>query len=76
MIENRLKKVILTELNLEDFLFDESTVANMVPGWDSLSHARIIMAVEEEFGIHFKTLEIIRMKNVGDLQNMINKKLE
>jgi len=76
MIQNRLKKVILAELNLEDFPIDESTVAGMVPGWDSLSHARIIMAVEEEFGIHFKTLEIIRMKNVGDLQNIINRKQE
>ena len=76
MIQNRLKKVILTELNLEEFPIEEATVANMVPGWDSLSHARIIMAVEEEFGIHFKTVEIIRLKNVGDLQNLINKKLE
>ena len=76
MIQNRLKKVILTELNLEDFPIDEATVAGMVPGWDSLNHARIIMAVEDEFGIQLKTVEIIRLKNVGDLQNMVNKKLE
>jgi len=75
MISERLKKVILRELKLDQFLIEESTVAGMVPGWDSLNHARIIMAVEEEFGIHFKTVEIIRLKNVGDLQKLISSKM-
>jgi acyl carrier protein len=46
----------------------------MVPGWDSLRHVRIIMAVEESFGIRFRTLEVIRLKNVGELQTLIDRK--
>jgi acyl carrier protein len=46
----------------------------MVPGWDSLSHVRVIIAIEENYGIRFKTLEIIRLKNVGQLQRVIDAK--
>ena len=74
MISERLKKVILNELQLKEFPLEDSTVADMVPGWDSLSHARIITAVEAEYRIHFKTVEVIRLKNVGDLQALVSQK--
>jgi len=74
MVSDRLKKVILRELELDDFLIEEDTTANMVPGWDSLSHIRIITAIEAEYGIRFKTLEVIRLHNVGDLQTLLGKK--
>ncbi len=75
MISEKLKRAILKELNLDDFPIGESTTAAMVPGWDSLSHVRVIMAVEEAFGVRFRTLEVMRLKNVGDLQNLIDGKL-
>jgi acyl carrier protein len=75
MISDLLKKTILKELELDDFAIDDSTTAGMVPGWDSLSHIRIISAIEEAFQIRFKTVEVIRLKNVGELQALINKKL-
>ena len=76
MISERLKKIILEALQLEDFDIDihDDTTASMVPGWDSLSHVRIIMAIEENYGIRFRTLEVIRLKNVGQLQGLIDSK--
>lgn len=74
MISDRLKRVILTELQLDEFPLEDSTIADTVPGWDSLSHTRIITAVEAEYGIHFKTVEVIRLKNVGDLQALVDQK--
>ena len=74
MISDRLKKIILGELKLDDFPLIDTIVAQEVPGWDSLRHLGILMAVEKEYGIHFKTLEIIRFKNVGELQAAIDKK--
>ena len=75
MISERLKQVILRELELDDWHMDDSTTADTVPGWDSLSHARIITAIEESYGVRFKTLEIIRIKNIGGLQDLINSKM-
>jgi acyl carrier protein len=74
MISERLKRTILTELSLKDFPLSDVTVASEVPGWDSLSHVRVLIAVEREFAIRFKSLEIIRLKNMGELQALVDKK--
>ena len=76
MISQRLKSVILGELDLDDFDMSSTTAASSVPGWDSLSHVRIIVAVEAEYGIRFSTLELLRMKQVGDLQELIDRKAD
>jgi acyl carrier protein len=74
MISQRLKSIILGELDLDDFDMHSTTAANSVPGWDSLSHVRIIVAIEAEYGIRFSTLELLKMKQVGDLQELVDRK--
>ncbi len=74
MISQRLKQAILNELNLEDFNLREETFAWEVPGWDSLKHLNIILAVEKEYGIRFKNIEILKLKCVGDLQKLVDSK--
>ncbi|MEW6506341.1 MAG: acyl carrier protein [Bacteroidota bacterium] len=75
MISKELKEVILTQLNLDDFDFKDETIAPEVPGWDSLNHINIILAVEEKFKVKFKSYELLRLKCVGDLQKMLDSKL-
>jgi len=74
MIEERLKAIILRVLRLDDFTFNDDTKAFQVPGWDSLSHMMIITAVEKEYCIRLRNVEIIKMKSVGDLQALIDSK--
>lgn len=76
MISDRLKAVLLRELELEDFHITDQTVASLVPGWDSLRHIQILSAVEKEFSIRFKSLEVLRLKNIGELQVLVDKKLK
>lgn len=45
-----------------------------VDGWDSLNHITIVMDVEEEFGIKFSTEEIVSIKSVGELRQLIDSK--
>lgn len=75
MISPELKKVILKQLNLDDFDLQDSTIAPDVPGWDSLNHINIILAVEEHFKVKFKSMELLRLKKVGDLQSLLDSKL-
>jgi acyl carrier protein len=75
MISQELKKVILSQLDLDDFDLQDETMAPEVPGWDSLNHVNIIVAVENKFGVKFKSYEVLRLKNVGDLQKLLNAKL-
>ena len=74
MISDRLRKVILAQLELEEWDFQDNTIATTVPGWDSLSHARIICAIEDEYKIRFFTREIVRLQNVGELQKLVDQK--
>lgn len=76
MISDRLKNIILKELNLESFDFKDDTTANQVPGWDSFNHINVILSIEKDYNVHFKGLEILRVKNIGELQKLIDSKLQ
>ena len=75
MITNELKKIILDTLKLDEFDIEDETTAPEVPGWDSLNHVNVILAVEKHFNIRFKNLEVLRLKNVGELQKLVDTKL-
>jgi len=75
MITDKLKQAILRELGLASWDLSAETVATEVPGWDSLSHVRVLAAVEDAFAIRFRSLEVLRLKNVGELQALVDKKL-
>lgn len=55
-------------------LNDDMTAAD-VENWDSLTHMMMITKVEEVFGIRFKLRELNKLKNVGDLCQIIMDKL-
>ena len=59
----------------DDLVISPSTTAKDVDGWDSLSHVRLIVALERKFKIKFKNSEIEGLMNVGDLVRAIDAKL-
>ena len=75
MIATELKQVILKVLALDDWDIQDGTLASEVPGWDSLTHVNVILAVEQQFHVRFKSFEVLRLKSVGDLQRLLDSKL-
>jgi acyl carrier protein len=75
MISDKLKAAILKELKLDEYEIKDDTLANQVPGWDSLKHIDVICAIEKEFGVRFKSIEVLKCKNIGDLQKLCDAKL-
>lgn len=49
----------------------EATTADQVPGWDSLTHIQIIIAVEKTFQIRLKASEVAQLNNVGSLIDIV-----
>jgi acyl carrier protein len=45
--------------------------ADDVDEWDSLSHIRLVLKVEKVFDVKFSASEIGKLKNVGDLVDLI-----
>ncbi len=75
MISYDLKLAILGALKLDEWDISEATVASDVPGWDSLNHINVILAVESHFRVRFRGAEVLRLKTVGDLQRLVQAKL-
>lgn len=65
---------------MRDVFDDETLVATPemtaadVKEWDSVNHINLTVAVEEAFKIRFKSGELERIKNVGQLVAEIEKK--
>ena len=49
----------------------EETTADDIEDWDSLEHINLIAAVEQEFGIKFSMGQVVAMKNVGEMADII-----
>jgi acyl carrier protein len=75
MISDKLKSVILKELRLDEYEINDETQANQIPGWDSLNHINVILAIELEYKVRFKRLEVLKCKNIGDLQKLCDSKV-
>ncbi len=53
-----------------------ATMAADVPGWDSLRHIDLVVAVEDEFGVRFKSSELGKLDNVGALVDLLRGRVE
>jgi acyl carrier protein len=75
MVSDKLKSIILKELRLDEYIINDDTQANQIPGWDSLNHINVILAIEQAYNVRFKRLEVLKCKNIGDLQKLCDSKL-
>ena len=55
----------------DDLVLKAELTAKDVAGWDSFKQIEIIIAVQEHFGIKFRTRELDTLNNVGDLVSLI-----
>ena len=46
--------------------------ADTIPGWTSLSHVELMIAVEEHFGFQLTAREIMRFRTLGDVIDIVN----
>ena len=56
-------------------VFDDDTTAADVDGWDSLMHITLMDAIEEEFDISFDMKTIVKLKNVGEMVDIIEEEV-
>jgi acyl carrier protein len=58
-----------------DLVLTRDLIADDVEGWDSLNHTLIIAAIQKQFNIKFTLPEVLKLENIGDLLDTINRKL-
>ena len=73
------REEIFKELNevFRDVFDDESitvtdeTTADDIEDWDSLEHINLLAAVEQQFDVKFNMGQIVTLKNVGEMVDLI-----
>jgi len=70
-IMERVTAIFQDVFDDDSIVLSDTTTAEDIAGWDSLIHITIIAACESEFGIKFSMREIINLRNVGDLVDII-----
>ena len=74
-IINKLDAIISASVNHHNFVMSEDLQPQDVDKWNSLANAMIVTAIEQDFQIKFKFTELVAWKTIGQLIDIIEKKL-
>jgi acyl carrier protein len=74
-IFNKQVEILRRVFNNDSLEVTRETNANDIEEWDSLTHITLIGETENEFKIRFALGELQKLKNVGDMTNLIESKL-
>lgn len=73
-ILKQVQEIFRDILDDEEILLEDSTTADDVEGWDSLTHIQLIVAIEKQFKIKFTSKEILSWRNIGEMLDSIASK--
>lgn len=74
-VREKLAKSFCRVFELDEIVLKDEMTASDVHGWDSLAHISLIMDIEEEFGLRFTVDDIADLKNVGEMIQMLQRKV-
>jgi acyl carrier protein len=66
---------IFSDVFDEEITVTAETTAADVEEWDSLTHITLISEVEEAFGFKFAMKDVLGMRNVGEMADIIQKNI-
>jgi acyl carrier protein len=70
-ILERANKIFREVFDDDTIIVTEETTANDIEDWDSLMHINLVLAIEDDFGMKFSMGEVIKMKNVGEMAEIL-----
>ena len=74
-IRETLQEIFRDMLDLDDLVLKNETSASDIEEWDSLAHVNLVVAIEREYSVNFTLSELQDLKNIGDMVELINKKV-
>ena len=72
-ILEKLTTIFRDVLDDDTLVLQEETTAQDVDGWDSLTHITIIAEVGDQFGFRLSMKDVLGMKNIGEMVDVILK---
>lgn len=74
-IINDLNKIFRSYFNNDKISLNKKTTSKSIKAWDSLAQISLIIIIEKKFKIKFTVKEVEALINVGDMINLIKKKI-
>lgn len=71
----QLAELLADILDTDSVTLTDATTADDLPGWDSIAHIKLIIALEGEYDIRFTPEEAAAPENVGKFVDMIQAKI-
>jgi len=75
-MENRIKKVMSAVFEVPVEKINDKSSPDTIESWDSLKHMNLVVALEEEFGVHFNDENIVEIMNYSLIRLILSKKLK
>ena len=72
----RLRKAISQALEIPEKSVTPDLAIGSVEKWDSMGHLILVLAIEREFGIKFRTEEIPKLDSVGVITDILKERLK
>lgn len=73
--QEKLQEIFRDIFDNQDLVITRGTSARDIEDWDSLSHINLIVAIEKAFKIKFALGELQELKNVGEMIDLVDRKL-
>lgn len=67
----KLNEIFQEVFDDEEIEVTETTTSDDIEDWDSLEHINLIAAIEQEFDIKFTMAQVVEMKDVGEMVDII-----
>jgi len=71
---DKMQVIFRNVLDDDSLILRPEMTASDVEKWDSLTHINLIIALEREFRVRFKSSEVASVGNVADLAGLIDQK--
>jgi acyl carrier protein len=73
-VMNKLATIMQELFENSSLVVTEETSGDDVDEWDSLTHISLIDSIEKQFKVKFGLGELMKLKNVGQMADLIIKK--
>jgi acyl carrier protein len=71
LLQARLRKVLLDALQLDELPAGNDVRRNDVQAWDSVSHLRLVLEVEQEFGVTLDDEKFVSVDSIGAMADLL-----
>ena len=72
---NGIQVIFRVIFDEDDMIVEDKTNSDDIEEWDSLNHINLVSAIEKEFEVRFALGELIALKDVGAMIDLITKKI-